>query len=364
MTKVEMKTVKCSKCGEKSQQMVVHTVNYSLGDKESNDKLREHLQKCPNCGYEAPQIGFYIKEESVNNNSTNEDLYNINVEDNRPQFVYGVPDFINFDKEEDNDKYDIKPEQNVPQRVYGVPNFEKECKPIKVFEAFVGGYFGPSEYYYIFKMNDYYTAKYYKSTDGHLVNEDSPELIKINKFAFEYNMFITEIKEIITKWDDHYTNPNVLDGTQWSINLIVDNIKKGGSNAYPKDYKETFKIINEFFSEESDDYDINPSDNNPQKAYGTPNTINKKYDINPKDNYPREVYGIPKPPKWATCPECGSTNIKKYLYGLPASNYNSKIYVLGGCEIIPGAPTHKCMDCNTDLYLKKSIFGNKFIKKQ
>lgn len=207
MTKVEMKTVKCSKCGEKSQQMVVHSVNYSLGDKESNDKLRDHLQKCPNCGYEAPQIGFYIKDS----NSTQDSNNNLN-------------------------KYNISPENNASQKVYGTP----------------------------------------------------------------------------------------------------DSMRRRN-------------------------YDINPEDNQAQIVYGPPEFIRNNYDIKPEDNKAIEVYGIPKPPKNLKCPNCGSTNIAKYVYGMVSSNYNNSNYIIGGCEVSPDNPTHKCRDCNTDLHLKKSLFSEKLI---
>lgn len=52
MTKVGRKMVKCSKCGKESEQLLVFSVNYLLGDRESNDNLINHKQKCPYCGYE------------------------------------------------------------------------------------------------------------------------------------------------------------------------------------------------------------------------------------------------------------------------------------------------------------------------
>lgn len=56
MSDISRKVVKCAKCGKESPQMIVYSVNYSLGDKESNDKLIEHKQKCPYCEYEAIDI--------------------------------------------------------------------------------------------------------------------------------------------------------------------------------------------------------------------------------------------------------------------------------------------------------------------
>ena len=60
MTKVIQKKVKCIKCGEESEQLIVFSVNFSLGSKEENEKLLTHKQKCPKCGYEAIDIS---KEE-------------------------------------------------------------------------------------------------------------------------------------------------------------------------------------------------------------------------------------------------------------------------------------------------------------
>lgn len=56
MTKVSKRLIKCIKCGEESEQLFVFSVNYLLGSKESNDRLMDHKQKCPNCGYEYVDI--------------------------------------------------------------------------------------------------------------------------------------------------------------------------------------------------------------------------------------------------------------------------------------------------------------------
>jgi len=61
MTKVINKVVTCAKCGKDSEQMLVYSVNFSLGKKEDNEKLMQHQQVCPHCNYMAPLI--YIKQE-------------------------------------------------------------------------------------------------------------------------------------------------------------------------------------------------------------------------------------------------------------------------------------------------------------
>ena len=62
MTKVATKIVKCANCGKESEQLLVFSVNFSLGSKEDNEKLMKHMQKCPECGYEAVDIS---KKETV-----------------------------------------------------------------------------------------------------------------------------------------------------------------------------------------------------------------------------------------------------------------------------------------------------------
>ena len=65
MTKVVNKKIKCAKCGTESDQMIVYSINYSLGKAEDNSELREHKQVCPNCNYTAKNIDFKIKNLNV-----------------------------------------------------------------------------------------------------------------------------------------------------------------------------------------------------------------------------------------------------------------------------------------------------------
>ncbi len=74
MSDISRKIVKCAKCGKESQQLVVYGVNYSLGDKETNDKLVSHKQKCPYCGYEAISI------DSLSNKLKREEIVKITEE--------------------------------------------------------------------------------------------------------------------------------------------------------------------------------------------------------------------------------------------------------------------------------------------
>jgi len=52
----------------------------------------------------------------------------------------------------------------------------------------------------------------------------------------------------------------------------------------------------------------------------------------------------------APCPNCGSRRRREIIYGLyarPPEGMTEDSYVLGGCVISPGHPTHECNDCQT-----------------
>ncbi len=56
MTKIGKEIIICSNCNQTSEQLIVYSINYALGQKEDNDRLVTHLQKCPHCGYENQDI--------------------------------------------------------------------------------------------------------------------------------------------------------------------------------------------------------------------------------------------------------------------------------------------------------------------
>lgn len=267
------------------------------------NEMRNHI----NNSLEEKDMGLFSKK----------DKYDVKPEDNVPQFVYGIPDFMKEEykkeadkkydvKPEDNvpyevygipdfkkkefenrdipssdfdkvqEKYDVKPENNVPQRVYGIPNPDLYNKKKKVFEAFVGGYSGPSSFYYIFKEGDSYIAKYGYSQSGMKLFEDSPELKAYSKTNDEYQKLLLTIRPMVSQWQDTYHNNDIMDGTQWNIDLLEMNKKFYGSNEYPSNFGDVFKVINEFFNVKNEKYDINPEDNVPQMVYGTPDFMKEQ----------------------------------------------------------------------------------------
>ncbi len=50
----------------------------------------------------------------------------------------------------------------------------------------------------------------------------------------------------IERWKEDYYNPEILDGTQWSLELEFEDksvVEKGGSNAYPRNFKKLCKLL-------------------------------------------------------------------------------------------------------------------------
>lgn len=218
-------------------------------------------------------------------------------------------------------KYNVAEDKNVPQFVYGPPNFKVEQDKKLVFNAFHGGYSEPSHYYYVRKNinTNEYEFKYGYSKHGARIFENATgENIKaIPRTEQEYKDFINELTDVVKNWNKQYLNSDIMDGTQWNINSLENNIEYGGSNDFPTDYKNAMQIINKYFGVENPDkYNVPPKDNIPQRVYGVPDSMNKKYDIQPEKNIPQKVYGIPDGMnKYNVDPE---DNVPREVYGIPS----------------------------------------------
>ena len=302
MTDITKKTVKCAKCGKESQQLTVYSVNYLLGTKEDNDELLHHKQKCPFCGYEAINI-------------EDNEKYDTKVEENIPQFVYGVPDYF-LERSDDSDsatKY-VARENNIKK---------KETKPSGelLVDIFSGGYFGPSDYYYIEKLDNNYLFKNACAKDGRMLSNTSDEMKVITKTQEEYDEFIKNIKELTKDWKNSYYDESVYDGNQWHINIINDNIEFSGSNAYPENFKTVFDMIDNIFN---DKYTIEPEENVPYEVYGIPDFKQKDYNIKPEDNVPQRIYGIPNAMSNNKYDVDIENHIPQIVYGIPDWIKNKK----------------------------------------
>mgnify|MGYP000843569679 FL=1 len=110
---------------------------------------------------------------------------------------------------------------------------------VKELYFYVGGYFGTSHWVYLHEQK-YGKILRYVASDSHYIDIKS-ELADCNVSSIpvghkwdEFNKDLLKCYFIDSK--SRYINQNVLDGTQWELNITFDNgtrIKRYGSNAYP-----------------------------------------------------------------------------------------------------------------------------------
>jgi hypothetical protein len=114
-----------------------------------------------------------------------------------------------------------------------------DYKNIKRIEASIGGYFGSSYNVEVDFLNGKVTWRGGEGlyTESVYVKQADTESM---------NTFINSIRNCrILKWENNYNNPHILDGTQWSLNIELDDriIEKSGSNAYPNEWEKFCKIV-------------------------------------------------------------------------------------------------------------------------
>lgn len=207
-------------------------------------------------------------------------------------------------------KYNVKENENVPQFVYGIPDtmrkkWEETDKKIDancIFDAFEGGYFGPSYYYFINKYENNYYFRFGYSKDGKRIEnvKESSNLHELVQDKHHYDLFIAELKNIIQSWNNKYNNNDIMDGTQWHIKDNNNKIDICGSNEFPNNYDKLVELLKKYFNvniyvKEGNKYDIDPEDNMPREVYGIPDSMinKKKYEVKPEENIPQRVYGVP-----------------------------------------------------------------------
>lgn len=68
-----------------------------------------------------------------------------------------------------------------------------------------------------------------------------------------WDSFITEVFDCgVSEWDSTYVDHNILDGTQWSLEITGDfeTINIIGSNAYPDGFDKLLTVISKYFDTE------------------------------------------------------------------------------------------------------------------
>lgn len=173
------------------------------------------------------------------------DKYNIDAENNRPQIVYGVPDAVRKQWEEEakakqdevKEKYDINPEDNVPQKVYGVPNYDFSQAKIKKESVNI-----VVENYCLSLIRwDNKCNLLYANNNKNTYIKDSIVSISNKKF-YE---FCNKLKAIISTWSTKYFgNKNIV----WKLKINIDGLNKqiNGNGAYPKNWNEFIDLLSEY----------------------------------------------------------------------------------------------------------------------
>jgi hypothetical protein len=115
----------------------------------------------------------------------------------------------------------------------------KGYENIERLKASVGGYFGSS---YTFEVDfDKGKTTWEVREDG--VLEPGLTLQMDTEGINAFREALSKCR--ILDWKNEYIDPDILDGTQWSLDIELEDrsIQINGSNAYPKEWKRFCKVI-------------------------------------------------------------------------------------------------------------------------
>ena len=102
---------------------------------------------------------------------------------------------------------------------------------------------------------------YHDGTEIRKITHDGDEIVVERRFyngasddgkvlydRMTWSSFLEAIESLhIDTWDEEYDNPDVLDGSQWSLDLEYSNNVKGkhyrGSNMYPENFDDFLRVI-------------------------------------------------------------------------------------------------------------------------
>jgi len=131
---------------------------------------------------------------------------------------------------------------NKCKKAFGAPTIEAETATVKVHFS-VGGFFGGYPDITVSKTADGALAEY---TPSRISNETSSNRkLEVDEWlCFVHRLFACHIAD----WKKRYFDPNVLDGTQWELEVSFATgkpLKIYGSNQFPPHWKKLLKTINE-----------------------------------------------------------------------------------------------------------------------
>lgn len=178
------------------------------------------------------------EEEAKAKQEEAKEKYDIEPEDNLPREVYGIPNWLQEKgKNENKDKYDINPEDNVPQKVYGVPNYDFSQDKIKKesINIVVGNYCLS-----LTKWDNKCDLLYVDNSKTSYI-KDSIVSIPITKF----DKFCNKLKTIIIDWNTEYSGDKSI---VWKLKVNINGLNKqiNGNGTFPKNWNEFIDLLSEY----------------------------------------------------------------------------------------------------------------------
>ena len=193
-----------------------------------------------------PQIVYGIpdalrkqwEEEAKSKKDEAKEKYDIEPEDNLPREVYGIPNWLQEKRKNENkDKYDINPEDNVPQKVYGVPNYDFSQDKVKKESINI-----------VVENYCLSLTKWDNKCDLLYVNNSETSYIKDSIVSIpiaKFDKFCNRLKTIIADWNTEYSgDKNVV----WKLKININGLNKqiNGNGAFPKNWNEFIDLLSEY----------------------------------------------------------------------------------------------------------------------
>ena len=103
---------------------------------------------------------------------------------------------------------------------------------IKKIEAHIGGYFGG--YYQVEVDLEHNLVSWTTGGEGEL-----EETVHRNIRSATAKKFLVQLETLeLLNWEEEYVDPSTLDGTQWQVDLVMDDhtTTKHGSKCYPEQW--------------------------------------------------------------------------------------------------------------------------------
>ena len=117
----------------------------------------------------------------------------------------------------------------------------RQYEKIKKIEAHIGGYFGG--YYQVEVDLEHNLVSWTTGGEGEL-----EETVHRNIRSATAKKFLEQLETLeLLNWEEEYVDPGTLDGTQWQVDLVMDDhtITKHGINEHPEQWGKFRHAISE-----------------------------------------------------------------------------------------------------------------------